>query len=759
LSSEQFEVRIAETREDIEGAIHLVYRNYVERGYCPPNRFSSYFYLFDMLPDTRTLVAVCNGAVAATLTLVFDSELGLPSERLYPKEIGNLRSAGRRLVEISKLSADKELGMRGMIALRELFRLAWLMSSWVKSMTDFVILVEPHHEKFYTKGMLFDRIGEVKADPDANGAPSILLRMDFLTAPSRYRKAFGEKSGTANLYRYYMLDPEITDLQAKAAEADKRLLEMHGKFERGGSRSAATLEERRYLDYRAFGIAMVVSKIRKEAERNYRKGFFDEVIKMYSKLLNALPSSHNPELRSRVMTDLAYAAWRCGQYEHSLSLAETARNFTSDPDTLARSHAVAAMDLYFLGRGAESISEISTGLAIKGISPLARANLLRCDGRLAIERSDIDLARKRLEEAIAILKEIPRSDEADAIHAIVAHNIWMLEIKYGNLLAAERALRECELYVDGSNALSKVHFLEAKSGTYQAMCRPAEAVAADEAALREIAVSSDPFNASVVLNRMAISLLDMGDIAAAHKAVDEAMKNAVLSKYAGVTADAFATLARIYIAEDMLSEARKTVDSGLDQISEAMSSRGRVNMLASKVRVASVEKDWDCARRCLRVINDRVGGIPEYKAYTILLEITTEMLAGDLYEARRLLEDAPDPGRFPGFAVYECGWKMFAGILASVEGREDDAAAAVGRSMALLRSGEAWHELASSALNAVEMMLALTRGDANMRIADLCFKEAAEACSRKKMPYCERRLKELSEVLQRDPSSADRLRQ
>ncbi|HTL53792.1 MAG TPA: hypothetical protein VL860_14560, partial [Planctomycetota bacterium] len=141
--------RLAENREDIEGAMHLVYANYVDVAYCDRNWFEMYLYRFDLLPETRTMVAVRHNEVLGTLTLVFDSNFGIPSDHLYRAELEKLRIADRRIVELSKLAVNRNLARQHFPVLNNLFRLAWLFSSAVRQMTDMCILIEPSHENFY----------------------------------------------------------------------------------------------------------------------------------------------------------------------------------------------------------------------------------------------------------------------------------------------------------------------------------------------------------------------------------------------------------------------------------------------------------------------------------------------------------------------------------------------------------------------------------------------------------------------------------
>ena len=408
-----FTYRIAETREDVEGAVRLVYRNYVERRYCNLNRFGVHFYLYDVLPETRTLVALHGDLVVATLTLVFDSPLGLPSGKVYAAELDALRRDGRRIAEVSKLAVDRDLGARGLAVLKGLFRVGWLLAGRVRGSTDFVIMVEPHHERFYARSLLFERAGELKPDPEAADAPSVLLRLRLEGGPERYRAAFGEEPRDANPYWYFCLAPDVAGLEAEARAVDGRLQDMHRLLETGRRLPSPAPAERLYMDYRLFSIAFVTDKTCKEAERRAQKGLFRSEIEAYDRLLAALPPDYAPERRARIYVDIAEAARHCGLYERALELAGVARELAVGPELQAAGYRISAAALHFLGRGQEALTEIRAGLALAGAGNLDRGRLLLLDGRLAVERFDLAAARASLQQAREAGERLPRGPDAD----------------------------------------------------------------------------------------------------------------------------------------------------------------------------------------------------------------------------------------------------------------------------------------------------------------------------------------------------------
>ncbi|HOX05778.1 MAG TPA: hypothetical protein PK280_05205 [Planctomycetota bacterium] len=206
--SDRFEIGIANDRAGREEAWGLVYRAYLQKGYMAPSDSRMRILPQDALPGTTTFVArEADGSAAATLTMVPDSPMGLPMDDLYRRELDALRAAGRRPCEIAKLVACVE-ERQGMEMLLHLFKLAYLSARRLDGCTDFVITVNPRHEKYYRRLLLFEPIGETRAYGSVNGAEAVPLRLDLLRAEELYRQAFGGRSGRANLHAFFVGDDE-----------------------------------------------------------------------------------------------------------------------------------------------------------------------------------------------------------------------------------------------------------------------------------------------------------------------------------------------------------------------------------------------------------------------------------------------------------------------------------------------------------------------------------------------------------------------
>ena len=79
--------QITKKRNELEQGFSLVYKEYVKRRYIPKHYKSKIrLSLYNALPSTTTFVAKKGKKVIATATLIPDSPMGLPMDKIYKKE-------------------------------------------------------------------------------------------------------------------------------------------------------------------------------------------------------------------------------------------------------------------------------------------------------------------------------------------------------------------------------------------------------------------------------------------------------------------------------------------------------------------------------------------------------------------------------------------------------------------------------------------------------------------------------------------------
>ena len=210
---EQIEYRVARSRNELEKAYALVYREYLKRGYCRESDSRLKLSIYNALPETASFVTILENEIFATATLIPDSPSGLPMDEIYHEELSVLRSNGKKICEISMLASDTELFKNGvsmllnskkMFFIFNLFKLIFDYAYRRLGLDYMCITINPKHSLTYDF-LLFKDLGGLKTYDNANGAPAIAKCVEFATLESECKeknkeglyKMFFEKSTPA----------------------------------------------------------------------------------------------------------------------------------------------------------------------------------------------------------------------------------------------------------------------------------------------------------------------------------------------------------------------------------------------------------------------------------------------------------------------------------------------------------------------------------------------------------------------------------
>lgn len=184
---ETIDYRIARTRQEAHEAYSLVYREYLERGYVKHTQAHMRYTLFNAIPQTTTFIGKLEDKLISTVTIIPDSNLGLPMDNLYNEELNIFRQKQSRICEIAMLATDSELFAEGismmtnstkMLVVFNLFKLLFDYASVKLNMDYMCITVNPKHKLTYDF-LLFTEIGGIKMYDSVNGAPAIAMCLDL----------------------------------------------------------------------------------------------------------------------------------------------------------------------------------------------------------------------------------------------------------------------------------------------------------------------------------------------------------------------------------------------------------------------------------------------------------------------------------------------------------------------------------------------------------------------------------------------------
>lgn len=187
--------RIAASRAERAAAFRLVYHSYLRAGLGEPNPYEMRITPYHLLPSTQVFIAVLQGEVISTVSLIADGKLGLPIESVYAREVALRREQGLFVGEASCLADRRARFQRLFPVFLKLCRLM-VQCARRQGLDHLLVAVHPKHARFYRRFMDFEQIGQAAAYPSVRNHPAVALCLDFARIdrerPENYDTFFGE---------------------------------------------------------------------------------------------------------------------------------------------------------------------------------------------------------------------------------------------------------------------------------------------------------------------------------------------------------------------------------------------------------------------------------------------------------------------------------------------------------------------------------------------------------------------------------------
>lgn len=219
------EVRTPKGIEEFYQAYRLVHDQYAAIQLIEPRNSQLRFFIRDFLPVTTALVAIHEGRIVGTASMVKWSSLGLPASCVYPTEIAALGEESPYIAESTKFAcvtsgaaAERGIGKMSLVStavLRALFR--WC---WGAKVTQWLLVVHPRVSEFYRSQLGFVCLAEERECSHVGGKPGVLLGLDIaalreggaLASPVAQTLFFSDEAPDAVLTQYPLFAEEIATL-------------------------------------------------------------------------------------------------------------------------------------------------------------------------------------------------------------------------------------------------------------------------------------------------------------------------------------------------------------------------------------------------------------------------------------------------------------------------------------------------------------------------------------------------------------------
>lgn len=195
-------VRLAETAEEVEAANRLVCANYVDVGlWDDEEEFRSSKYHHTV---ARIVFVMLDGEkIIGTVSIIKDSQNGLPADTFQPQLMSRLRATGERLAEVTALAVDKSVEQQRTLVLF-LYKYLYQYSFYYGGIDRFVATVTPKHAFFYESICCFEKLS------NSTDYYYVKLNVQLLTLPLvRAHLSFSERYETDekkdNFYRFMLV--------------------------------------------------------------------------------------------------------------------------------------------------------------------------------------------------------------------------------------------------------------------------------------------------------------------------------------------------------------------------------------------------------------------------------------------------------------------------------------------------------------------------------------------------------------------------
>lgn len=203
LANPNIVIRLARDPEEIEAADQLVFRNYVNL-YWPDDIEAFRKNRFLSSPVRHVGVALDGGRVIATMSMVEDSPLGLPSDAFRPELLRRFRQVKRRFGEMTCFATDQS-ARQPMNLVMLLFKFFFQYNFYYANIDRMVAVCRTRHADFYEKHLGFEKLMPAAPNAYAGNVVCQFLTLDMLAVHVRACCGYGEDAKD-HLHRFFMLD-------------------------------------------------------------------------------------------------------------------------------------------------------------------------------------------------------------------------------------------------------------------------------------------------------------------------------------------------------------------------------------------------------------------------------------------------------------------------------------------------------------------------------------------------------------------------
>jgi hypothetical protein len=205
--------KIAECHDERVRAFRLVYDAYVKAGLMDANSYQMRVTRYHLLPTTDVFIAMHEGNVICTVSVVSDDFEGIPMDSIYANEVNERRLQGLYLAEVSCLASCHDYFPANRMF--DIFvQLLGLICQYgrLNAIDRLVLAIHPRHFRVYRRLLGVSQFGDEKEYLSVRSHPAIACEHDFAKMDVErfplYDRLYGHRFQRWELLRQPMLETD-----------------------------------------------------------------------------------------------------------------------------------------------------------------------------------------------------------------------------------------------------------------------------------------------------------------------------------------------------------------------------------------------------------------------------------------------------------------------------------------------------------------------------------------------------------------------
>jgi len=195
--------KIATTQHELEQAFQLVHKVLNEEGFISPHPSRILINAYNSHPDTVVFVGIKNKKVISTLTLVCDSDFGLPMDEWFPEELSSLRDNTSNIGQVCAFASEVTHKLVNHTESLFLLKIVYLYARNHLRLDNLIMMAAS--DSIYENALQFKMIGKVSPTSYMKDKAEFAYSLKLENLSKRYSDIFHSQKEESNLYHFFFL--------------------------------------------------------------------------------------------------------------------------------------------------------------------------------------------------------------------------------------------------------------------------------------------------------------------------------------------------------------------------------------------------------------------------------------------------------------------------------------------------------------------------------------------------------------------------